>query len=594
MSNQLVKRASARTDAIVSMPDGSCWSAPTGTRLEEYFKRAYPELVPPTRPSDHKNGKRTIIAALVNGNLRELTVPINSDAAVSPVLLGDGDGLRIYRRALSFVLTVAADELFPGRKITVNHSLPFGGYYCAVVNGPPFTPEELQQIRQRMQAIIDADERIVRTRVPLDEAIEYFRQRGDDDKLRLLESRAKDYLVLYELRGIKDYFYGYMVPSTGYLHVFDLTHDGEGFILHYPRRHAPDKIQPIVALPKLRARFLEAGQWNKLLGIEDIGALNGALRGGRTRELILAAEALHESRYADIADMIVARLPDVRLVLIAGPTSAGKTTSSKRLAVQLLAHGFKPYTLGMDNYFVDRDHTPRDEQGNLDYEHLHAVDLDLFNEHLLALMAGDREVQLPVYNFFTGQKEPGDRVRLTPEHIIIVEGIHGLNPELVRALPLEKVFRIFVSCLTQLNIDRHNRVPTTDVRMLRRMVRDAAFRGYTALDTLSRWPSVRRGEQMWIFPFQENADVMFNSALVYELAVLRPLAEPLLRQVEPGSPYYVEAKRMLAFLSWVNPMKQLNLIPDNSLLREFVGESILGDYVPGKLDAVEASSARGH
>lgn len=592
MKQPLIQRAEARTDAVVSMPDGSCWSGPLGTPLEAYFKQAHPELVPPVRPNG-QNGKETIIAALVNGHLRELTYPIRYDVEVRPVLFSDSDGLRIYRRALSFVLTVAAEELSPGRKITIDHSLPFGGYYCSVVSGAPFTPDELQRIKQRMREIINADEPIVRTSVPLDEAVEYFRQRGDEDKLRLLESRAKDYLVLYDLRGVKDYFYGYMVPSTGYLQVFDLTHDGAGFILHYPRRQDPDKIQPVMALPKLRARFKEAAEWNRLLGVEDIGALNAALRSGRTRELILAAEALHESRIADIADMILAR-PDVRLVLIAGPSSSGKTTSAKRIAVQLMAHGMKPYTLGLDNYFVDRELTPRDEEGHLDYEHLHAVDLDLFNDNLLALMRCDSEVQLPLYNFMTGKKEPGDRVRLTPEHIIIVEGIHGLNPELVRALPPEKVFRIFVSALTQLNIDRHNRVPTTDVRLLRRMVRDAAFRGYSALDTLTRWPSVRRGEQTWIFPFQENADIMFNSALVYELAVLRPPAEPLLRQVEPSSPYYVEAKRLLSFLSWVNPMNDLSLIPDNSLLREFVGESILGDYIPGKLDAVEIPNGRRH
>ncbi len=571
-----------RADAQITMPDGSTWSAPVGTPLEVYFRAACPELVPPVRPAG-ADGRRSVMAALVDGNLRELTFPITRDVVVTPVLLTDSDGHRIYRRALSFLLVVAAEELFPERKITIDHSLPFGGFYCAVVYGDPFTPEELAQIKARMQAIIDADAPIVRREIPLDEAIAIFRGRGDEDKLRLMQNRAKDYLVLYELRGVLDYFYGYMVPSTGYLTVFDLTHDGDGFILNYPQRSDPERCQPPVALPKLREVFHKAGRWNRLLGLEDIGALNAAIRAGRAREIILAAEALHESSVADIADLIVAR-PSVRVVLLAGPSSSGKTTSSKRLAVQLMAHGLKPYTLGIDNYFVDREHTPRDASGALDFEHLHAVDIDLFNEQLLALMECDREVELPHYNFKTGRREPGDRVQLTPEHILIVEGIHGLNPELVHHVPAEKVFRLYVSCLTQLNIDRHNRIPTTDVRLLRRIVRDSWSRGYSAAETLSRWPSVRDGERRWIFPFQENADANFNTALVYELAVLRPLAEPLLRQVDPGSPHYVEVKRLLAFLAWVHPLNNLDLVPDNSLLREFVGGSILDDYVPGKPD----------
>jgi len=577
MSQVTVTRAEARTNAIITLPDKSCWAAPVGTPLEAYFREASPNTIPMTR-CEGCDDSETLMAALVDGNLRELTFPMLHDASVSPVMLGDSDGLRIYRRALSFLLIVAAEELFPSRKITVDHSLPFGGYYCAVIEGDPFTKDDLERIKAHMREIVEADDPIVRHTVPLDEAIEYFRKRGDEDKLRLMQNRAKDYLVLYELRGIKDYFYGYMVPSTGYLTVFDLTFDGEGFVLHYPRRKEPTTLQPIMALPKLRAVFKEASEWNKLLDVEDIGALNAAIRVGRTRELILAAEALHESRVADIAHMILAR-KRIKLVLLAGPTSSGKTTSSKRLAVQLLAHGLKPYTLGLDNYFVDRDVTPRDEKGELDFEHLYAVDLAMFNEHLLQLMDG-KEVTIPQYNFFTGKKQPGEKVQLTPDHVIIVEGIHGLNPELVPSVPQERVFRMYVSCLTQLNIDRHNRVPTTDVRLLRRIVRDAAYRGYSAQDTLSRWSSVRAGEQHWIFPYQENADAMFNSALVYELAALRSLAESLLLQVEVGTPAHIEANRLLSFLRWVQPLtlKQQAMIPDTSLLREFIGGSILENF----------------
>ncbi len=560
--------------------DGAIWSAPVGTRLEEFFKQAYPDLVPMTRPPG-ASAERTVIAAVVDGALRELTHPVNHDVQVRPILISHSDGLRIYRRALSFVLVVAARQLFPERKIRIDHSLPFGGYYCNVVKGDPFTPDELAHIKKRMQEIVAADEPITRTPVPLDEAFALFEQQGDDDKVRLLHSRKKNYLIVYELLGLCDYFFGYMVPSTGYLSVFDLTHDQNGFILHYPIRQNPTTLQPIIALPKLRRVFEESGRWLNLLGVEDVGALNQAITSGRARELILVAEALHEGSFADVADAIVERQPDVRLVLIAGPSSSGKTTSSKRLAVQLMAHGLKPYTLAMDNYFVNRSDTPRDEQGQLDFEHIRAVDLDLFNHDLLALMDG-REVQLPHYNFVAGLREAGETVQLTPEHILIIEGIHALNPELVRAIPREKFYRLYVSCLTQLNIDRHNRVPTTDVRILRRIVRDARTRGYTALDTLSRWESVRKGERRWIFPYQENADLMFNSALVYELAVLRPLAEPLLLQVEPSSPYYMEAKRLLSFLSWVEPLNRMDMIPGNSLLREFVGECILDNYVPGK------------
>ncbi len=578
-SETIIRPSRPRNTARITMHDGTIWSAPFGTPLEAYFKHVFPDWIPTIRKT---NGKKhhTIIAALVDGVLRELTYPVMRDAQVRPIFLHDSDGLRIYRRSLSLLLITAAHELFPGRKIRIDHSLTFGGYYCYVDKGRPFTRKQVAQIKARMCEIAAADEPITREKVPLEEARAYFERNGDDDKVRLLESRKRDYLVLYRLRDLKDYYYGYMVPSTGYLEVFDLIYDGRGFVLQYPQRTAPAELQPPTALPKLRAVFEESARWLALLGMEDVGSLNAANRLGRLPELILVAEALHEARYSEIARAIAARQPDARLILIAGPTSSGKTTSSKRLAIQLMAHGLKPFTLGMDDYFVDRDMTPRDEEGSFDFEHLNAVDVDLFNRHVLALMDGE-EVCLPRFNFVSGKREPGECVRLTRDNILIVEGIHALNPDLVPQIPPERVFRVYVSCLTQLNTDRHNRVPTTDVRMLRRIVRDAAFRGYTALDTLSRWESVRRGERRWIFPYQENADIMFNSALVYELAVLRPLAEPLLLQIEPGSPYHVEAKRLLSFLSWVEPFYKRDLIPGNSVLREFIGGSILADYTPG-------------
>lgn len=579
-----VVRSNPPENAFVTMPDGTVWRARVGTPVEAYFKAASPIYIPMLRrPGD--DDSKTLVAAVVDGELRELTYPATRDVRVKPVFLHSGDGLRIYRRALSLLMLVAADELYPDRKIKIDHSLPFGGYYCTVTEGLPFTAAEIDKIKTRMQEIVLADQPIKKKAVPLAEAIRLFEERNDQEKLRLMAYRQKNYLILYELRGLSDYFYGYMVPSTGYLYIFDLTcdPDGQGFILHYPRRHAPTEIQPVLALPKLRQIFSESARWLDLLGIQDIGMLNEAIEQGRARELILVAEALHESSYADVADMVVARQPDVRLVLIGGPSSAGKTTSSKRLAIQLLAHGLRPFTLEMDNYFVDRDKTPLNEMGEYDFEHLEAVDLDLFNDHLLRLMAGE-EVRLTRFNFFTGKRELADTAVLTSEHVIIVEGIHGLNPELVRAISPARYFRMYISCLTQLNIDRHNRIPTTDVRLLRRIVRDAAYRGYSAQDTLELWGRVREGERRWIFPFQEFADVQFNSALVYELPVLRKLAFPLLLQVDPGSSHHIEAKRLLAFLQWVKGIDAGDLVPDNSILREFIGGGILRNYVPGKPD----------
>jgi uridine kinase len=518
------------------------------------------------------------MAALVNGELRELTYPVWSDARVDPVLLSDSDGVRIYRRSLSFLLVTVVRELFPQVQVFVDHTLPFGGFFCQVQGREPFGPEELVQIEARMHQIVAEDTPITREPAPLDEVIEMFRARGEEEKVRLLARRQKGYLSLYRLRGNRDYFHGYMVPSTGYLRYFALHLWPPGFVLQYPRRHRPTELLPVSDYPQLTAIFSEYGGWLRLLGVESVSGLNEAIANGRIREIVLVSEALHEQRISQIANQITQRRDEVKAVLIAGPSAAGKTTFSKRLSVQLLANGIRPFPLALDNYFVERQQTPRDEHGHYDFEALEALDLQLFNQHLLALMNG-KEVQLPSFNFKTGHREKGKIVQLGPDHIILVEGIHGLNPQLVGSLPCECSFRIYISDLTQLNIDRHNRVPTTDTRLVRRMVRDATYRGYSAAETLNRWESVRRGEKRHIFPYQEHADVMFNSALVYELAVLKPLAEPLLLQVEPSSPRRVEAKRLLAFLEWFEPCGP-DLIPDNSILREFIGNSILRDYTP--------------
>jgi uridine kinase len=562
----LVRSTKPRQTAQVRFPDGRTFEAPVGTPVEQYIQVAMGD------------GPVPVIAALVNGHLRELTYPMRSDARVDPVFLSDSDGVRIYRRSLSFLLVTVVRELFPEAQIFVDHTLPFGGFFCQVQGRGPFNVEELAQIEARMREIVAEDTPITREPVPLDEVVEIFRARGEVEKVQLLTRRQKDYLSLYNLRGSRDYFHGYMVPSTGYLRCFALHPWPPGFVLQYPRRHRPTELLPVRDYPQLTRVFREYGQWLHLLGVESVSELNEAIANGRIREIILVSEALHEQRIAQVADQIANRRNKVRLVLIAGPSAAGKTTFAKRLSVQLLAHGMRPFPLELDNYFVDREKTPRDELGHYDFEALEALDLTLFNQHLLALMRGE-EVHIPIFNFKTGRRAKGETVQLGPDHIIIVEGIHGLNPRLAHSVPRERTFRIFVSDLTQLNIDRHNRVPTTDTRLVRRIVRDAIYRGYTAEQTLNRWESVRRGEKRHIFPYQEHADLMLNSALVYELAVLKPLAEPLLLQVEPSSPRRVEAKRLLAFLKWFETCGP-DLVPDNSILREFIGDSILRDYRP--------------
>jgi uridine kinase len=396
-----------------------------------------------------------------------------------------------------------------------------------------------------------------------------------------MANRRKPHLVIYQLNSMRDYYHGYMVPSTGYLKWFGLMRAGDGFTLRFPRRHKPTELLPVPEYTKLLNTFLEYGDWLETLGVTNVGSLNQAILNGRAREIILVSEALHELRIAEVAASIADQRDKVRVVLIAGPSSSGKTTFSKRLSVQLLARGLSPYPIGLDNFFVDRVRTPRDEHGELDYESIHAIDLDRLNHDLKHLIDG-QSVSLPKYNFKTGVQEQGDVVQLRGEQIIILEGIHGLNPDLMPGIPGENTFRIYVSALTQLNLDRFNRVSTTDTRLIRRIVRDAAQRNYTASETIARWESVRRGEKRYIFPYQEYANVMFNSALVYEVAALAPLAEPLIRQVPFGTEEHVEAKRLLAFLEWFVPLNP-DLIPDNSIVCEFIGGSILQDFVPWQM-----------
>ena len=561
-----ITSAAIRENVQVILDDGRAFNGPKGTTAEAFIRAAAPRT----------NGR--IVGVLINGQLRELSEPINADARLVPVSMADSDGVRIYRRSLSFLMIAAAANVFPGEMITVHHSMPFGGYYCQRDGGRRLSDSELSQLNERMGELVQANLPIARVQVPLNEALQLFRENGDFEKADLFAKRRKDYLTLYELSGVRDYFHGFMVPSTGYLDLFDLHHYSDGFILQFPRRHEPDRLQDFEDEPRLARVFREYDEWLNIVGMPSVAALNRAISAGRTQEVILVAEALHNRQLASIAADIASLRPALKMVLISGPSSAGKTTFSKRLAIQLLALGIHPVAINMDNYFVNRDDTPKDEKGEYDFEALEAVDVPLFRKHLKMLLLGET-IEQPRFNFHRGEREPGTELSLGPDQVLLIEGIHGLNPQLVQGIPADAMFRVFISAFTQLNLDRHNRVPTTDTRMLRRIVRDVARRGYSAAETIGRWPSVRLGEKNYIFPHQHNANVFFNSALVYELSVLKSLAEPLLLQVEPGTRQRIEANRLMAFLQWFDPVAR-DFIPSDSILREFTGGSILEDFEP--------------
>lgn len=577
----VVYRTDLRPTVQGRFADGRVFEGLRGTPLEEFIVVA--EL-----PKDER-----VVATLMNGRLRELCFPLQEDADLVPITTATNDGSRIYRRSLSFLMIAAAAEVLPDQVITILHSMPFGGYYCERDNGIRLTDDELSALHQRMRELVEADLPIENVRLPLDEALAFFREQGDQEKADLFARRRKDYLTLYELNGVRDYFHGFMVSRTRYLDLFALCHYNNGFILQFPRRSWPNVLQPFEDEPRLAQIFQTYKDWLTIMGVGSVTALNEAIASGRSREVILVAEALHERQLASIARAIANRQPSSRLVAVSGPTSAGKTTFAKRLALQVMAQGIYPVIISLDDYFVNREDTPRDALGNYDFETLEAVDIVLFQDHMRRLMIGE-EVVLPRYNFKTGLREEGAPLQIGKDHVILVEGIHGLNPRLTASLPPSSTFRVFISAFTQLNLDKHNRVPTTDTRLLRRIVRDASHRGYTAAQTIARWNSVRRGEKNHIFPYQNSADVFFNSALVYELSALKLLAEPLLLQVESGTMERLESNRLMAFLQWFEPMPLADLqsVASDSILREFIGGSILESFQPSHWYATEQGRKR--
>ncbi len=512
--------------------------------------------------------KYQIVAASVNNQLRDLKYEITEPSKIEFIDLSSELGNRIYVKSLCLVFIRATREVIPNSEVMIEHSLS-KGLYCEV-KGKTLTASLVNKIEQRMKEIIDADEPIEKLKITKDKATEIFNKQGQTDKIKMLKFLPNSAGNIYKSGWMYDFFYGYLVPSTGFLKKFALKFYLPGVIIRFPSISNPDEIPEFVSQPKLARIFYEAERWAEIMEINTIADLNEAINNGSIYKLIEVAEALHEKKVANIADEIQKHKDRGNIILIAGPSSSGKTTFAHRLKIQLMVNGMKPISISVDNYFVDREKTPINEFGEYDFESINALDIELLNEHLTQLIQGE-EVEMPIYNFKLGKREyNGNAIKIKPDQPIIIEGIHGLNEQLTYSIPEDHKFKIYISCLTQLNIDNHNRIPTTDVRKLRRLVRDHQYRGYSASDTLMIWPSVRRGEDRNIFPFQEDADIMFNSALIYELAVLKYYAEPLLREIGQDHPKYIEAQRLLRFLSYVLPFNT-DKIPLNSILREFIG-----------------------
>lgn len=515
--------------------------------------------------------RETIIAARVDNDIKELTYELKNDCNVNFIDLTEEDGMRIYRRSLYFIFMKAANDLFPDRRVIISHAVG-RGLYCELRGDRELEPHDVEMLEKRMHEIAEQAIPFEKREIPLPEAEALFESTGRMDRYRAIEHRNKKLVTIYNCGGMDDYFYGYMAPDTGYIKVFGLKYYKGGLIIRFPDKSSPGTLPEFVEQEKLFNIYLEFKRWGRILEIENVGQLNALIKEGRAAEIIRIAEALHEKKIASIADMIAESGHKKRIILISGPSSSGKTTFAQRLSIQLRVNGLKPVTISLDDYFVDRENTPRDENGDYDYEALEAIDVKLFNKQLNDLIRG-REVELPIFNFNTGHREPvGRKLQIGDDHVLVIEGIHGLNDKLTSEIPHESKFKIYVSALTSMNIDDHNRIPTTDNRIIRRIVRDHQFRASSAVSTIKRWPSVRRGEERNIFPFQESADIMFNSALVYELGVLKTYAEPLLMEIDNSSVEYSEARRLIEFLSYFLPIDAKD-VPANSIIREFIGDS---------------------
>ena len=514
--------------------------------------------------------ENTIALVLEDGKIRELIKTVHKDCTLSFLTLKDSIGHKAYVRTAVMVLLRAAADVIPEANIKVEFAIG-PGYYCDVRMEKKLTEDMVKQIRARMQELVDEKIPITKKTYSIDEAREIFKKQKIEDKGKLFRYKRSSFANVYCLDGYYDYYYGFMLPDTGYVKYFDLMLYEKGLLLLLPGMDAPCMLEVFGPREKLFRTLRTASHWGEMMNIDSVGDLNDTICAGEMNDMILVQEALLERRVGEIAENIVKK-GNVKFVLIAGPSSSGKTTFSHRLSIQLRTYGKIPHPIALDDYFVNRELTPRDENGDYNFECLEAIDVKQFNEDMERLLRGER-VELPTFNFKTGKREYHGRYKqLGEEDILVIEGIHGLNPETTYSLPDESKFKIYISALTSLNLDEHNRIPTTDGRLLRRMVRDARTRGASARRTIEMWPSVRRGEENYIFPFQEEADEMFNSVLIYELSVLKQYAEPLLYSIEPGEPEYYEAKRLLKFLEYVQGIDSQN-VPSNSICREFIGGS---------------------